>query len=89
MTGLVQRGSRGGTLFYQSGPGQALPYEMQQNHLPRATLPLPEGIAALEIPADLSRKSFEALKSWVNLMVTLAEPGEGGLTSSASPEELK
>ncbi|MBN8990211.1 MAG: hypothetical protein J0H42_18350 [Rhizobiales bacterium] len=40
---------------------------------PRATLPLPEGIAALEIPARLSRKSFEALKSWVDVMVSLAE----------------
>lgn len=40
---------------------------------PRATLPLPEGIAALEIPTGLSRKSFEALKSWMDVMVSLAE----------------
>jgi hypothetical protein len=41
---------------------------------PRATLPLPEGIAALEIPQGLTRKSFEALRAWVDLMVTLAQP---------------
>ncbi|MCA1377645.1 MULTISPECIES: hypothetical protein [unclassified Bradyrhizobium] len=41
--------------------------------VPRATLPLPEGIAALEIPQGLSRKSFEALKAWVDVMVSLAE----------------
>jgi hypothetical protein len=41
---------------------------------PRATLPLPEGIAALEIPQGLTRRSFEALRAWVDLMVTLAQP---------------
>ena len=40
---------------------------------PRATLPLPEGVAAIEIPASLSRKSFEALKAWTETMVSLAE----------------
>ncbi|HMJ24351.1 MAG TPA: hypothetical protein VK475_00905 [Pyrinomonadaceae bacterium] len=34
---------------------------------------MPEGIAALEIPSGLSRKSFEALKSWTEMMVSLAE----------------
>ena len=41
---------------------------------PRATLPLPEGVVALEIPMALSAKSHAALKSWVQLMVSLAEP---------------
>jgi hypothetical protein len=90
MTGLVQRGSRGGVPVYHSGPNQGAPYEMQQNQPPpRATLPLPEGIAALEIPPDLSRKSFEALKSWVNLMVTLAEPSPGDLTGHFPTEDPK
>jgi hypothetical protein len=90
MTGLVQRGTRGGMPVYHSGPGQGPSYEMQQNQpLPRATLPLPEGIVALEIPSDLSRKSFEALKSWVNLMVTLAEPVQGELTGHLPTEDLK
>ncbi len=40
----------------------------------RATLPLAEGEAALEIPAELSPRSFKALKAWVELMVRLAEP---------------
>jgi len=52
-----------------SGP-QSRPAAYQS---PRATLPLPEGIAALEIPSGLSRKSFEALKSWTEMMVSLAE----------------
>jgi hypothetical protein len=41
---------------------------------PRATLPLPEGVAALEVPSDLSRQSYEKLKAWMSLMVQLAEP---------------
>lgn len=44
-----------------------------QPQSPRATLPLPEGIAALEIPQGLSRKSYEALKAWAEMMVSLAE----------------
>jgi DNA-binding PadR family transcriptional regulator len=45
----------------------------RQPQSPRATLPLPEGPAALEIPQRLSRKSFEALKSWTEMMISLAE----------------
>jgi hypothetical protein len=41
--------------------------------IPRATLPLAEGIVALEIPAELSRRSHTALKAWLELMVQLAE----------------
>jgi hypothetical protein len=32
---------------------------------------LPEGTVALEIPKGLSAKSYAALKSWVDLMVSL------------------
>jgi hypothetical protein len=46
---------------------------VQSSVTPRATLPLPEGVAAIEIPTELSRKSFEALKSWADMMVMLAE----------------
>jgi hypothetical protein len=52
--------------YYGGGPSEPL-------GSPRATLPLVEGLAALEIPARLSRQSYDALKSWVNLMVQLAE----------------
>lgn len=41
--------------------------------VPRATLPLPEGLAALEIPPRLSKRSYAALRAWVELMVQLAE----------------
>jgi hypothetical protein len=40
---------------------------------PRATLPLPEGIVALELPLGLSRTSFEHFKAWVTTMVSFAE----------------
>jgi hypothetical protein len=43
---------------------------------PRATLPLPEGLAAIEIPRYLSKKSYTALKAWVDVMITLADPGD-------------
>jgi hypothetical protein len=56
-----------------SGPAPFGLAPTRQPQSPRATLPLPEGIVALEIPQGLSRKSFEALKSWVDVMVSLAE----------------
>ena len=37
---------------------------------------LPEGTVALEIPKGLSSKSYSALKSWVELMVSLAKLNE-------------
>ena len=36
------------------------------------TLPLPEGRVILEFPADLSPESREALKSWLQLIATVA-----------------
>ena len=47
----------------------------------RATLPLAEGEAALEIPAELSLRSFKALRAWVDLMVQLAEPEKSAETN--------
>jgi hypothetical protein len=47
----------------------------------RATLPLAEGEAALEIPAELSPRSYKALKAWVELMVQLAEPEKSAETN--------
>lgn len=53
---------------------------------PRATLPLPEGIVALEIPMGLSKRSLAALKSWLAVMVQLAEmAGEDGAPPPSSP----
>jgi hypothetical protein len=42
---------------------------------PRATLPLPEGVVALEVPLGLSRRSYEAFKAWIDVMVSLSEKG--------------
>lgn len=49
---------------------------MPSAYAPRATLPLPEGVVALEIPTGLSKRSYAALKAWVELMVQLAEAEE-------------
>jgi hypothetical protein len=41
--------------------------------VPRAVLPLPEGEVALEIPSGLSRRSFDALRTWIDVMISLSE----------------
>jgi hypothetical protein len=43
---------------------------------PRATLPLPEGMAALELPSKLSHRSIKALKAWIAVMIDLAQNNE-------------
>lgn len=50
---------------------------------PRATLPLPEGLVAIEIPRALSKKSYVALKAWVDVMITLADPGDEPKTDNS------
>jgi hypothetical protein len=73
MTGLIHRekpvkqgsvGVMGGTRAAPTFSGPSAP---------RAVLPLPEGEAALEIPSGLSRRSFDALKAWIDVMVSLSE----------------
>lgn len=49
------------------------PTFLGQRDAPRAVLPLTEGLAALEIPTGLSRQSFDAVKAWVNVMLSLSE----------------
>jgi hypothetical protein len=61
------------TALFNQTPSAAKSATQVASSTPRATLPLPEGTVALEIPAQLSRKSFEALKSWVDVMVALTE----------------
>ncbi len=39
----------------------------------RATLPLPEGIAALEIPRPISKQSVASVRAWVDVVIALAE----------------
>jgi hypothetical protein len=39
----------------------------------RATLPLAEGVAALELPDRLSPESYEDLKDWMDVMLRRAE----------------
>ena len=39
---------------------------------PAATLPLPEGVASLVIPSDLSERSVKALRQWLDVMVGLS-----------------
>lgn len=39
----------------------------------RATLPLPEGVVTIEMPAHLSVKGVAALKSWFDLLISIAE----------------
>jgi len=36
-------------------------------------LPLKEGIVVLELPSPLSKRSIKALKSWLALMIDMAE----------------
>lgn len=62
-----------GSNFQVASPSSATLRSLASPPVPRATLPLPEGIAALEIPQGLSRKSYEALKAWTEMMVSLAE----------------
>ena len=53
----------------------------------RSTMTLPEGTVALEIPKGLSSKSYSALKSWVELVVSLAKPNEIDWDSPPDNEE--
>ena len=39
---------------------------------PVATLPLPEGVASLVIPSELSERSVKALRQWLDVMVGLS-----------------
>ncbi|MET0314439.1 MAG: hypothetical protein ABW275_08605 [Hansschlegelia sp.] len=39
---------------------------------PRATLPLPEGVVALELPTGLSQKSLRAVNAWIAMLMDLA-----------------
>ncbi|MET4174772.1 hypothetical protein ABIB99_005878 [Bradyrhizobium sp. LA6.1] len=71
MTGLSATGAGRYSSRPQRFAGGGLPVEPL---VPRATLPLPEGTVALEIPRGISGKSHAALKSWLELMVALAEP---------------
>lgn len=41
--------------------------------VPRATLPLPEGLAALELPEGLSQESLEDVRDWIQVMLRRAE----------------
>jgi hypothetical protein len=38
----------------------------------RATYPLPEGVATLEIPADISQESLGDLESWFQILLRRA-----------------
>lgn len=50
-------------------PDQA-PLSVQQ----RATFPLPEGLAALELPSgNLSKESYEDLRAWIDVMLRRAQ----------------
>lgn len=45
----------------------------------RATYPLPEGLAVLELPKTLSAESYEDLKAWIDVVLRLARrsvPGD-------------
>ena len=48
----------------------------------RATLPLEEGTAVLEIPSSISKRSHNALKLWLELMLKLAEVDSPSIPSS-------
>jgi hypothetical protein len=39
----------------------------------RATFPLPEGLAALELPERLTKESFEDIKAWIDVMLRRAQ----------------
>jgi hypothetical protein len=61
-----------------SGPSHShLPPRLEkiamQGNVSRATLPLLEGMAALEIPDRLSPESLEDLKDWMEVMIRRAE----------------
>ncbi|BAM87140.1 hypothetical protein S58_11300 [Bradyrhizobium oligotrophicum S58] len=82
-SGVGLRGARMGTYPHQTGSGAQAQEAGIAMQPPRATLPLPEGMAALEIPQRLSRKSWEALRAWTDLMVSLSEPMPDHLRSQA------
>jgi hypothetical protein len=52
------------------------------SQLNRATLTLEEGTAVLEIPASISKRSHNALKLWLELMLKLAEADSPSIPSS-------
>jgi hypothetical protein len=45
----------------------------QMTLVQRATFPLPEGVAALEVPEHLSPESYEDLKDWIEVMMRRAK----------------
>lgn len=77
-------GGRRPAHFY--GEGDPLPGPVMQElpSVPRATLPLKEGVAALELPQGLSPRSIKALRAWIEVMIGLAEE-----EASAPDEEEK
>jgi hypothetical protein len=74
MTGLVRTGPNTYAAASRVAARSAVNALPVETVAPRATLPLPEGTAALEIPEGMSGKSWKALKLWVDLMVSFAEP---------------
>lgn len=79
------------------------PMTPQRNQgVSRATLPLSEGIAALELPDQLSVESLEDLRDWIETMMRRAErvarrtqiqagitPPPPGPTAAIQPREFR
>ena len=57
--------------------------------LNRATYPLPEGVAALELPDSLSPESYEDLRAWIDVVMRLARRSVSGEKKSHDDAEDK
>jgi hypothetical protein len=69
----------------QPGRSQISPEEVKAfiaSQINRATLPLEEGTAVLEIPAAITKRSHNKLKLWLELLLKLAEEDSPSIPSS-------
>lgn len=72
---LVPAGRSSQSIIEDSDSGATERVRAQQQRsptVPAATLPLPEGLVTLAIPAGLSARSVKALKAWIDVIVDLA-----------------
>lgn len=53
----------------------------------RATFPLPEGVAALELPKNLSAESFEDLQAWVEVLMRQAKRSVVDGSTNSEPKQ--
>lgn len=54
---------------YEASPESSHPL----SRVPRATMPLPEGVVALELPSGLSEESLEDIRDWVEVLLRRAD----------------